>query len=68
MSDLGSMKALAPGEHVTFAIAKVQSIRANASLINATRGRRVLTTKIDRVGRTITVYCLPEHPEATAPE
>lgn len=55
MSDLGSMKALEPGEQVTFAIAKVLSIRANASVINATRGRRSLTTKMNREEGTITV-------------
>lgn len=55
MSDLGSMKALKPGEQVTFAIQKLLSIRSNASVINATRGHRSLATKIDRAAGTITV-------------
>lgn len=55
LSDLGSMKALATGECVSFPIKRLSAIRTNASLINATRGEKSLTTKIDREAGTITV-------------
>lgn len=55
ISDLGAMKALETGQSVTFAISKMSTIRTSASLINAVRGEKSLTTKIDREARTITV-------------
>lgn len=56
ISDLGAMKALETGQCVTFSIKSLASIRTNASLINATRGEKSLTTKIDREKGTITVF------------
>lgn len=55
ISDLGAMKALETGECVSFPIVRLSTIRTNASLINAIRGGRSLTTKIDREAGTITV-------------
>lgn len=55
VSDLGAMKALETGQCVSFDIQKLSTIRTNASLINATRGKQSLTTKIDRNAGTITV-------------
>lgn len=55
ISDLGAMKALETGQCVTFSIKSLATIRTNASLINATRGEKSLTTKIDREKGTITV-------------
>lgn len=55
ISDLGAMKALETGQCVSFPIKSLTSIRTNASLINATRGEKSLTTKIDREKGTITV-------------
>lgn len=55
ISDLGAMKALETGESVSFSIKSLTSIRTNASIINATRGKKSLTTKIDREAGTITV-------------
>lgn len=55
ISDLGAMKALGIGQCVTFPIKSLASIRSNASLINATRSEKSLTTKIDREKGTITV-------------
>lgn len=49
------MKALETGERVSFPIVRLSTIRTNASLINAMRGGRSLTTKIDREAGTITV-------------
>lgn len=54
-SDLGAMKALETGQCVSFPIKSLASIRTNASLINATRGEKSLTTRIDREAGTITV-------------
>lgn len=54
ISDLGAIKALKIGESVTFPIAKLASIRSNASNINAVRGRTSISTRIDREGGTIT--------------
>ena len=47
-SDLGAMKALTVGQSTSFPIHSTPTIRANASLINATRGEKSLTTKINR--------------------
>lgn len=55
MSDLGSMKALKTGECVSFEIRKLATIRTNATNINTTRGKKSLTTKLDREKGTITV-------------
>lgn len=55
ISDLGSMKALEIGQSTSFPIQSLTSIRTNASIINATRGEKSLTTKIDREAGTITV-------------
>lgn len=55
ISDLGAMKALETGQSVSFPIRSLASIRTNASLINATRGEKSLTTKIDRETGIITV-------------
>lgn len=55
ISDLGAMKALETGQCVSFPIKSLTSIRTNASLINATRGEKSLTTKIDREKGTISV-------------
>lgn len=55
ISDLGAMKALEIGQRVSFPIISLSTIRTNASLINATRGEKSLTTKIDREEGTITV-------------
>lgn len=54
ISDLGAIKALKKGESVSFPIAKLSSIRSNASNINAIRGYTSISTKIDREGRKIT--------------
>lgn len=56
MSDLGAMKALEKGQCVSFPIVSLASIRTNASIINATRCKKSLTTKIDREAGIITVY------------
>ena len=55
VSDLGAMKALETGQCVSFSIKSLATIRTNASLINATRGKKSLTTKIDREAGTVTV-------------
>lgn len=55
ISDLGAMKSLGVGESVSFPIKSLATIRSNASLLNATRGEKSLTTKIDRDNGTITV-------------
>lgn len=55
ISDLGAMKALETGQFVTFSIKSLTTIRTNASNINAIRGEKSLTTKIDREKGTITV-------------
>lgn len=55
MSDMGSIKSLEPGESKSFPIAKLYSIKTNASLINATRGEASLSTKIDRANGVIIV-------------
>lgn len=55
ISDLGAMKALETGQSVNFPIRSVAAIRTNASLINAIRGEKSLTTKIDRETGIITV-------------
>lgn len=49
------MKALEAGQCVSFPIKSLATIRTNASLINATRGEKSLTTKIDREAGIITV-------------
>lgn len=54
ISDLGSIKALEIGGSVSFPIAKLGSIRSNASNINAVRGYTSISTKIDRAQGTIT--------------
>lgn len=55
VSDLGAMKSLEAGQSISFPIKSLTSIRSNASIINATRGEKSLTTKIDRENGTITV-------------
>lgn len=55
ISDLGAMKTLENGCSVSFPIAKIATIRTNASIINATRGEKSLTTRIDREKGIITV-------------
>lgn len=55
VSDLGAMKALETGQCVSFSIKSLTTIRTNASLINAIRGKKSLTTKIDREAGIITV-------------
>lgn len=56
VSDLGAMKALEKGQNKTFAIKSLTTIRAYASMLNAMRGTKSLTTKIDRNAGTITVF------------
>ena len=52
---LGSMRALEEGEHVSFPLSKLMTVRSNAALINSTRGTLSLSTKIDREAGVVTV-------------
>ena len=52
---LGSMKALEVGGCVSFPIERLTSVRASASLINATRRGQSLSTSINRESGTVTV-------------
>lgn len=55
-SDLGRMKELEVGLQVSFPIAKMFTIRANAANINLQRGFKSLRTSTNKEAKTITVH------------